>query len=78
MIVLVKEVNTNREPFRMREDSANRLLQSNPGKYEIVNVDVQPIKKKAIQDVQVVEEITAVEPSPEPKTRKTRKNKRKD
>jgi hypothetical protein len=74
MIVLVKEVNTNREPFRMKEDSANRLLQSNPGKYEIVNVDVAPIKKKVIQDAPLAETIS----DEQPKQKKTRKNKIKD
>lgn len=47
MIVQVKEIGTRRTPFAMRRTSAERLISANPGKYEIIGDEVQPIKIKA-------------------------------
>jgi hypothetical protein len=47
MIVYVKEIGTRRTPFAMRRTSAERLINSNLGKYEIIGDEVEPIKIKA-------------------------------
>jgi hypothetical protein len=47
MIVYVKEIGTRRTPFAMRRTSAERLIGTNQGKYEIIGDEVEPIKIKA-------------------------------
>lgn len=45
MIVYVKEIGTRRTPFAMRKESAERLIASNKGKYELVGGEVEPIQQ---------------------------------
>lgn len=75
MIVLVKDKNSNREPFPMKKESAERLVKSNAQFAIVGETEVHPIKKKEVLNTTETAVLVAAEGEEKTKTKRTRRKK---